>query len=79
MDRFLQQMVLSLQLVILSLLALYLLIANYSSCKSLLDDVTDSNDLPQMWGSVMVWNSPSCSKDSESELPGRHLISTQVR
>ncbi|XP_050206549.1 uncharacterized protein LOC126656106 [Mercurialis annua] len=30
-----------------------------------------------MWGGVTVWNSPSCSKDSEGELPERHMISTQ--
>ncbi|KAJ4825055.1 hypothetical protein Tsubulata_009721 [Turnera subulata] len=30
-----------------------------------------------MWGGVMVWNPPSCLKNSETKLPGRHLISAQ--
>ncbi|KDP26366.1 hypothetical protein JCGZ_17524 [Jatropha curcas] len=30
-----------------------------------------------MWGGVMVWDPPTCLKDSESKLPGRHIISTE--
>ncbi|CAK7349377.1 unnamed protein product [Dovyalis caffra] len=30
-----------------------------------------------MWGGVMVWNPQSCSRDSDSGLPVRHLISPE--
>ncbi|KAJ4968184.1 hypothetical protein NE237_014885 [Protea cynaroides] len=30
-----------------------------------------------MWGGVIVWNSPSCLRDSESKLPAVHALSSQ--
>jgi phosphatidylinositol glycan class S len=37
------------------------------------------NVISQMWGGVMVWNPQSCSRDSDSELLVRHIMSPEVR
>ncbi|KAJ8749202.1 hypothetical protein K2173_018675 [Erythroxylum novogranatense] len=41
-------------------------------------DVSTTNGfISPMWGGVMVWNPKSCLKDSEYNLPGRHMLSTE--